>query len=135
MKKTIKQILLMGVLLILVFGLAGCGNKMVATKTVDENGIKANIRYEILFKKDKVNSIKMSTEYETKEAADAAFKSLQLVNTLAQNNEEDKLDISQDGNKVIIILTGEQFEALSDEEEMTKKEIKTNLEQEGFKVR
>ena len=124
MKKLIKQISLIAIMLILVFALTGCGNKMIATKTIDEDGVKAKLKYEIQFENDKVSNIKMITE----------FESLEFINTLAEN-EEDKLNIEQDGNKVIMVLTGEQYGELSTEEEMTKKAIKANLEEEGFKVR
>lgn len=134
MKKLIKQISLIAIMLILVFALTGCGNKMIATKTIDEDGVKAKLKYEIQFENDKVSNIKMITEYESKEDADEAFESLEFINTLAEN-EEDKLNIEQDGNKVIMVLTGEQYGELSTEEEMTKKAIKANLEEEGFKVR
>lgn len=134
MKKLIKQISLIAIMLILVFALTGCGNKMIATKTIDGDGVKAKLKYEIQFENDKVSNIKMITEYESKEDADEAFESLEFINTLAEN-EEDKLNIEQDGNKVIMVLTGEQYGELSTEEEMTKKAIKANLEEEGFKVR
>lgn len=134
MKKTIKQILLIGVLLILVFALTGCGNKMVATKTIDEDGVKAKLRYEIKFKDNKVSNIKMMTEYESKEDADEAYESLDFINTLAEK-EEDKYDITQDGNKVIISLDHDQYSKLSGSDELSKDEIKANLEKEGFKVK
>ena len=134
MKKWVKQLALIAIMLLLVFSLAGCGNKLVATKTEETENGKVNYKYVIEFKKDELKSIEMTTEYENKEKADEAMGFFAMMNSFAEK-EEDKMNVKQDGKKLIIVLDAKQFENLSDAENSSKDAIKKALEDEGFKVK
>lgn len=134
MKKTIKQLALIAIMLLLVFSLAGCGSKLVATKTEETENGKVNYKYVIEFKKDELKNIEMTTEYEDKEKADEAMGIFEMMNSFAEKD-EDKINVKQDGKKLIIVLDAKQFENLSDAENSSKDAIKKSLEEEGFKVK
>ena len=69
MKKTLKIIAIIAIMLVAVFALTGCGNKLIATKDVEgtESEPKHSEKIEISFKDDKVNKVKMTYTFDNKD--------------------------------------------------------------------
>ena len=135
MKKTIKQLALIAIVLLLVFSLAGCGNKLVATKTENEDGVKVDYKYVLQFKKDKLSDVEMIAEFEKEEDADEAMETFEMISSL-MGSEENKIECKQSGKKITATLTPEFFANLTlQEEDLSKDTIKEALENEGFEVK
>lgn len=134
MKKTLKAILVAVIMLVVLLALTGCGNKLVATKESEQNGVKVDEKIEVSFKKDKVNSVKMTYTFETKEQAEAMKG---LFNLGLSMTEDVKMDVDQKGKKLIIKVDAKGYAEMAgtDEVDMSKDELKETLEEEGYKVK
>lgn len=135
MKKIFKHLILITILICTIILLTGCGNRLIATKETEDNGMKVKIEYDMKFKKDIVDTIKMTSTYENEEDAETIYKSYEFINSFAEN-EEEKINVQKEENKIIITLTSKQFQELEEEEiGLTKDEIKKSLEKEGFQIK
>ena len=144
MKKTLKIIALIAIMLVAVFALTGCGNKLVATKDVEgtESEPKHSEKIEISFKDDKVNKVKMTYTFDnkddTKKFVDSYNAILSLASAFASGDEKVSLPtMEQKGKKAIMEMDAKMYSEMSGETEagMTKDEVKASLEKEGYKVK
>lgn len=127
MKKLLKGAIIVALMLVMVVALTGCGNKLVATKTSNENGVEMTEKHEIKFKGDKLDTIKMTYEFSDEASASmmGGFMKLAFPET------------EIDGKKVVMNLSAEDYasEMMGSEEELTKDAIKSMLEEEGYTVK
>ena len=128
MKKALKVSIIAALMLIMVVALTGCGgDKLVATKTSTEDGVEMKEKYEMTFKDDKLDSIKMTYEFsdESSAAMMGAFMKLAFP------------DAKIEGKKVTMTLNAEQYAEMGEvsSEAMTKEAIKKQLEEEGYTVK
>ncbi len=138
MKKTLKGLALILIAGLILVSLAGCGsNKLVATKTTNDENI-GNYKEEIVveFKKDKIDNVQITSEYDKEETANSAYS---LYNMMFSMSEEDTegIEVKQDGKKLIVKMSSEAFaksENMSDED-MSKDALKAELEKEGYTVK
>lgn len=131
MKKTTKCLLLVTIMAAILLALTGCGgNKIVATKSSD--GYEEKI--EISFKKDKIDEVVMTMEFEEESEAEAF---VELYNQFG--DEVEGMEVEQKKKKVVITVDAETFAEMegidSDDESMSKEEIKKSLEEDGYKVK
>lgn len=137
MKKTIKLVSLLVVMVILLAVLTGCGgNKLVATKTVEDDGSgmgKYEEKVEIIFKDDKASEIIMTSEFEKEEIAESMAEIFKIAETEGMEG----FKVEQDGKKVIIKMDANTFaeQEGTPEEKMTKEAMKKALEEDGYKVK
>ena len=138
MKKTLKALVLAVIIGLVLISLTGCGgNKLVATKTTEDE-MMGNYKEKIVitFKKDKVEAMEMTMEYDKEETAQAMYGILSFGMSMAEDGELDGMDFKQDGKKIIINMDASAYEATRGTiGEMTKEELKTSLEKEGYKVK
>lgn len=141
MKKILKQIVVLILMLIITITLTGCGNKLIATKTTEEDmssdgkTIKYEEKIQISFKDDKVNTAKMEYTFETEDDANTMKSGFDLIKSLLKDL---KIEINQKGKKLTIELDKEAFKELQDLEDesaLTKEAIKAELEENGYKVK
>ena len=142
MNKTLKVLLYVALVVLMLVLLAGCGNKLVATKEVTEGDEKITEKYEISFKKDKVSKVKMSREYSSEDSAKKVEEEYNEMKKYVDDNPEmaDYLPtkFKRSGKKVTIEYSAKAFANLvgSDKvDEMTKENIKKELEDGGYKVK
>ena len=129
MKKSIKIVALLAVIVMMLAVLAGCGNKLVATKTTeDPDAGKIEEKIEITFKNDKAQKVKMTYTFEKEETAEELAAMYELFGSGSGINVESK------GKKVIITMDADDFDG-SDESAMTKEEVKAYYEEQGYKVK
>lgn len=141
MNKTLKVILVILLMLVALFILTGCGNKLVATKTSEEEGLdgekmKIEEKIEVSFKGNKVNTVKKTYTFEKEEDVESMKAMYELMK--AFGGEDLKIDVEQTGKKLVIDLDSKAYAEIvanSNEAEMTKKEIKRSLEEDGYKVK
>ena len=141
MKKTIKIALLLALMTLALFVLAGCGgDKLVATKSTDDYMGKYEEKVEVTFKDDKVSEIKMTYTFEDEENA-KSMKDMYSMFTAMDGEEGAEalkgMDVQQDGKKVVITMDAKAFAESegAKEEEMTKDAIKAELEEAGYTVK
>lgn len=155
MEKTIKKLSIIALMLVMVISLVGCGKKedsedkkeekiddntIIATRETESEGIKYTEETEIKLKDKKVNTVKMTMEFETEEIATEmktqTDASLEIIKSMVGDLE---MKISQDGKKVIMELDAAAFSTMAGvdvtEEEVTKADLKVELEKEGYKVK
>lgn len=145
MKKTLKILVLVVTMLLVVLALTGCGNKLVATKENEANETtpKYKEELEMTFKNDKINKVKMTCTFETNEDAkkfvDDYNSILALYKALAEDSDDFNLpELKQSGKKAVMEVDAETYEKLSDGEgntNMTKEEVKKQLEEQGYTVK
>lgn len=126
MKKLLKGAILIALMLVMVVALTGCGNKLVATKTSNEDGVEMKEKHELSFKGDKLDTIKMTYEFsdEASAAMMGGFMKLAFPDT------------EVNGKKVTMNLSAEDYASeLGDSDGMTKDAIKASLEEEGYTVK
>lgn len=134
MKKTLKIMLVVAFLSIALFALTGCGNKLVATRESEEMGMKMKEKVEISFKNDKVNKVKMTYTFDDKDTAESMKSLFSLGFTMSGSS--DGVKIKQSGKKVIIKLDGEAYADMESEyEDLSKDELKEELEEDGYTVK
>lgn len=135
MKKSLKILLVVAFMATLLLALTGCGNKLVATKTTDEDGEKVEERIEVSFKNDKVNKVKMTYTFEKEETAES-MKAIFTLGMSMAGEEIEGFNVEQKGKKVIIEVDEKAFAEMSEEEAgMSKEELKEELEEQGYKVK
>ena len=105
-------------------------NKLVATK--EDEGV--SVEHFIIFKKDKIDNAVVTTEYENKEEADKMVSAINFINSLTED-ENEKITIEQEDNKVILKLDSKHYEENMGADDMPKAEWKAFLEEQGFKVK
>ena len=137
MKKTIKSSLLLVFMAVMIFALTGCGtSKLVATKSTsaDESltGQSSEEKIEVTFKKDKVDKIVWTMEFEDESSASTMVGLYKLA-----SSEIGDLDINQDGKKVVLTMDGNTFSKLSDldDDDLTKESITKTLKDEGYTIK
>lgn len=134
MKKTLKALLLVAFMLVTLLALTGCGDKLVATRETEEMGMKMEEEIEVSFKDDKVNKVKMTYTFDSKEQAEA-MKSLFTLG-MSMNGETTNLDIKQKGKKLTIEADAEAYAELAGEDvDISKDELREQLEEEGYTVK
>ncbi len=139
MKKSLKVVLLAAIMLVMMLALTGCGNKLVATKTSEEQGLdgktmKYEEKIEISFKKDKVDAVKMTYKFDNEDAAKSMKSLFDLAKAFA--GDEMKMDIEQKGKTLTMKLDAKAYAEMAGEEAtMTKDEIKASLKEDGYKVK
>ena len=115
-----------------------CGNKLVATRDVEEEGIEYKVRAEIKFKKDEVSKMKITCKMDSEDDAKKIESSLHSVFTMAaafSGEELNDYEIKRNGKKVTMELEGESAKQMTSEWGENKEEIKEELEEQGFKVK
>lgn len=128
MKKVIKSVALLSIMIMAVAFLAGCGNKLVATKTTDDEYMgKYDEKIEIKFKNDKADEVKMTYTFDNEDSA----KSLASMYSLLGG---DEIKVDQKGKSVVMTMSAEDFGGTG-EDAMTKDEIKASLEEQGYTVK
>ena len=134
MKKTLKALLLVAFMLVTLLALTGCGDKLVATRETEEMGMKTEEEIEVSFKDDKVNKVKMTYNFDSKEQAEA-MKSLFTLG-MSMNGETTNLDIKQKGKKLTIEADAEAYAELAGEDvDISKDELREQLEEAGYTVK
>ena len=134
MKKTLKSLLLVSFMLVILLALTGCGDKLVATRETEEMGMKIEEEIEVSFKDDKVNKVKMTYTFDSKEQAES-MKSLFTLG-MSMNGETTNLDIKQSGKKLTIEADAEAYAELAGEDvDISKDELREQLEEEGYTVK
>ncbi len=134
MKKTLKALLLVAFMLVTLLALTGCGDKLVATRETEEMGIKMEEEIEVSFKDDKVNKVKMTYTFDSKEQAES-MESLFTLG-MSMSGETTNLDIKQSGKKLIIEADAEAYAELAGEDvDISKDELREQLEEAGYTVK
>ena len=110
-----------------LFLLTGCGNKVVCSGKVNENGLKVDMKVTATFKNDKVNKLSGEIAFDDKDTAEQYCSLFKLANNYA--DEKDKISFKCSG-KVIAFDDFNDF--LGDEHEynkMSKKEFIKSMEE------
>ncbi|MDO5555402.1 MAG: hypothetical protein Q4G09_01725 [Clostridia bacterium] len=140
MKKIAKSailLLVMGMILIL---LTGCGgDKLVATKTTDDDEMfgKYEEKIEVSFKSDKVDKVKMTLKFEDSEKAESAYSMFNFATSMLEEEEKDGFKVKQDGKNINVEMSSEVYkdQEYLDDEDITKEAMKKSLEEQGYKVK
>ena len=128
MKKVVKSVALLAVMVMVIAFLAGCGNKLVATKTTDDEDMgKYDEKIEVTFKNDKAQEVKMTYTFEKEESAKSLASMYEFLGG-------DDIKVETDGKKVILTMSAEDSFG-SEEDEMSRDEIKALLEEQGYTVK
>lgn len=141
MKKTLKVLLVVALLLVVLIGLTGCGNKLVATKEVTEDGVTYKEKTEIKFKDDKMETIKMTRTYKDKDAAEKEKEELDssLSYMKLLGIDTDGIETTIKGKKLTMKFNTEVFSKImgveASETSVSKDELKKSLEESGYKVK
>lgn len=141
MKKTLQRIGYVVILAVILLALTGCGNKIVATKQVDDLGVKYEETIEIGIKKDKVSSMKYVWKFEDESAAQEMKKTLDEVvagNGAMEALTGESLDtkVEQKGKKITVTFSSDKFGTDSlDLSDGKKEELIKSLEDSGYKVK
>ena len=140
MKKALKSVSLLLIIGMVLVLLTGCGgDKLIATKTTEDDSMglgKYEEKIEVKFKDDKVSEVTMTAEFEKEEAAKSMAALFNLGSSMAEE-EMEGFKVEQKGKKVIMKVDAKTFakqEDLSDED-MTKEAIKKSLEEDGYTVK
>lgn len=141
MKKTLKVLGIVVLVLVMLLALTGCGNKVIATKDVDEDGVEYKQRIEYKFKGDKVENIKMTMTFKDKDTAEKMNEQLEQAMSL-MSAFGGGIDIEPElkGKKIIMEIDVKEYAEMAgvDEDEIestSKKELKEELKEQGYKVR
>ena len=141
MKKVLKNIVVVAILFAMLLALTGCGNKVIATKKDAEmNGMKCDQRIEFKFKKDKIESIEWTMKFDDEDSAKEMNKNFETMASFVSAFGSDLgLETELKDKKLIINLDPETFASVygaeEEIEEITKKELKENLKENGYKVK
>ncbi len=134
MKKTLKALLLVAFMLVTLLALTGCGDKLVATRETEEMGVKMEEEIEVSFKDDKVNKVKMTYTFDSKEQAEAMKSLLSLG--MSMNEETANFDIKQSGKKIIMEADAKAYaEMAGDDVDISKDELREQFEDQGYTVK
>ena len=113
-------------------------NRLVATKTIEEENMDKYIsEIDITFKKGKVVSVKESMEYEDEETAESMYSMYNFLMSMQNSEDATSMKVGIDGKKIVINMDADQLEQNLGVsiEEMTKEELKANLEENGYNVK
>ena len=139
MKKTLKLLAVVAVLLVMLIALTGCGNKIVATRETEDGGVSYEEKLEIKLKDDKINNVKVTMTFEDKETAEKMKVQLDAAMAMitAFSGGDSGMEIKKKSKKIIIELDAEQYADMygAEIEEISKDELKAQLEEEGYKVK
>jgi len=127
-KKSIKTIGALALIVFMLVVLTGCfgNNTIVATREIDEYGIRFSERIEITFDRDdRVESAVLEYDFETEDEARSYYDLM----TMLLSDE----DIERSGTRVIVRLSAEEFEE-EDGEAATREEVIRDLEEDGYTV-
>ena len=134
MKKTLKALLLVAFMLVTLLALTGCVDKLVATRETEEMGVKMEEEIEVSFKDDKVNKVKMTYTFDSKEQAEAMKSLLSLG--MSMNEETANFDIKQSGKKIIMEADAKAYaEMAGDDVDISKDELREQFEDQGYTVK
>ncbi len=130
-KTTAKSILLMVVMAVILMALTGCGgNKIVATRDVDDYMGKYTETLEVKFKDDKIDKVTMTMEYEDKEKAAAMASILKIA------DDTEGMEVKQKGKKCIVTMNSDSFaDEQGFDEDISKDDLKKSLEDAGYTVK
>ncbi len=151
MKKTLKGMLLFVLVAVLSVSLAGCGadkdkkddnkknaesNKLVATKKIEDNSYLGEYVQTVEAEFDdegKATKITLSMELKDENTA----KTVADVYKLANNEEEDSIKVSSDGNKLIITMDPKLYAEQEgvDSNQLTRENFKAELEEDGYEIK
>ena len=145
MKKTLKALVVIALMLVMLVALTGCGKKIVATREAEQEGIKYEENVEINLKKNKIDKVKMTMTFDSKETAEKMKTQLddamKMVSVFG-GEEELNLNIKQNGKSVTMELDAKTFSTMGGvdvtDKELSKDDIealKKSLENEGYKVK
>lgn len=145
MKKTLKALVVIALMLVILVALTGCGKKIVATREAEQEGIKYEEKVEINLKKNKIDKVKMTMTFDSKETAETMKAKLddamKMVSAFG-GEEELNLNIEQNGKNVTMELDAKTFSTMGGvdvtDTELSKDDIealKKSLEDEGYKVK
>ena len=133
-EKTLKALLLVAFMLVTLLALTGCGDKLVATRETEEMGVKMEEEIEVSFKDDKVNKVKMTYTFDSKEQAEAMKSLLSLG--MSMNEETANFDIKQSGKKIIMEADAKAYaEMAGDDVDISKDELREQFEDQGYTVK
>ncbi len=137
MKKFLKGLVLVGLMLVMLFALTGCGNKLVATKEEEEDGMKYKERTEFTFKKDEVTKIKITYKMENADDAKKMESTMHAAFAMMDSFSDEDVDyeITRKGKKVTMKVEGEATKLISESLGDNKEEIKESLEEQDYKVK
>lgn len=125
MKKTILSSILLVIMAAMLFVLTGCANsKLVATKTVEEAGMKYEQKIEIKFKKKIANEIKMTMTFEDEDTANTVAKFF-----------KDEEGFEQKGKKITMKMKVEDLAKGESKDKLTRDYLKKELKEDGYKVK
>lgn len=125
MKKTILSSILLVIMAAMLFVLTGCANsKLVATKTVEEAGMKYEQKIEIKFKKKIANEIKMTMTFEDEDTANTVAKFF-----------KDQEGFEQKGKKITMKMKVEDLAKGESKDKLTRDYLKKELKEDGYKVK
>ena len=125
MKKTILSSILLVIMAAMLFVLTGCANsKLVATKTVEEAGMKYEQKIEIKFKKKIANEIKMTMTFEDEDTANTVAKFF-----------KDEEGFEQKGKKITMKMKVEDLAKGESKDKLTRDYLKKELKDDGYKVK
>ena len=129
MKKTLRNIVLLVIIGVILVTLTACGNKLTATQTVTKDGTTTKETIEVEFKKDKAVNLKKTLEFEDEEIAMVYFQLMEMILPDGCVTKNDK--------EVIVKLSEEYLEGFEDviDVRASKKDVKKQLEDEGYKVK
>ena len=109
MKKFLKGLVLVGLMLVMLFALTGCGNKLVATKEEEEDG-KIKITY------------KMENADDAKKMESTMHAAFAMMDSFS--DEDVDYEITRKGKKVTMKVEGEATKLISESLGDNKEEIK-----------
>ena len=139
MKETLKGIAIALAMGLILISLSACGgNKLVATKTT-EDSMMGNYKEEIVFtfKNDKVDTVKMSMEFDKEETAKSMYSLYNLGMSMSDEEAPEGMEVKQDGKKLVITMNASMYAEQEDisDDKLTKEALKAELEEAGYTVK
>ena len=139
MKKAVKSVALLAVITMLLVLLAGCGgNKLVATKTTEDDFMgKYTETVTITFKDDKATNVEMAMEFDKEETAASMYSLYNFGMSMSEEDAPEGMSVKQDGKKLVITMDASLYaeEEGTNSEDMTREALKKALEEDGYTVK
>lgn len=149
MKKTIKGLLVLMLMSVVLLGMTGCdkdsssknkdkdkessSDKLVATR-YEEDSYFGNYEetVEVSFKNDKADKIVMTMEFEDEESATTIAGYYKMAESSMKG-----IEIKSEGKKLILTMDAKTYaeESDIDEDELTRDNFKTELEEAGYTIK
>lgn len=134
MKKTLKALIVVVFMSLMLLILTGCGNKLVASRKTETQGLNLEEKLEVKFKDDKVESAEWTYILENKDLAKTMADLFNI--SLEAAEEELKYEVSQNEKEVKLKLDSAAFARLLGEENgLNKDELKDVLEKMEYEVK